>query len=581
MNLSLPSSPARERTAPWLEGSALALLVMVVMALGGDSVRTSFHGTLHTALGEAVLRDGLLPENPYHAGETLRYYVLYPALGVLLGHTGMGPLWGFALLNMFAGLLLGPALDALGRALGLSFRARRLAFLWTILGLNGLGWLWASQGGGPLLDFRAFDEAGDGLPRGALPLALLSGLARSPFGFEWDARLQSFLPKFLNVSSFGLAIPFTLWSLAFALRDGRRALFASAAHLGVATALNPLAGGLAGVMLAARHVSDLRRPRIALRELLPAVLLALAIALPFLLPVLGGGASDPDEGASTGFKLTGDGFLANLSGPLLLLWPLAIFGALRLSRGGRAFLGGALLLALLLGAAPLPWDNEYKFVRLAALLLALPAGLACDRWCRTRAGTLVCAALLLLAVPTTWLTVRAYSSWSGEMALVLTRVEAGRLAPAERFEDVFPRALREAERALPAEAPLLADPYLDPTRTNSNLAMGHPLAPLLHRALLVDLLQIHNERAVGRDQRILDWLIFLNGRAAPDAPPADPAQALARLRDAVPGRPLAVLLDARASRARELLQSCGAELRAQAAGQELWLLPPAKAASGS
>lgn len=582
LNASLvPAMTPRERVAPWLEGIGLALLLMIVVALGGDSVRTSYHGTLHASIGEAVLRDGLLPENPYHAGEPLRYYTLYPALGALLGRTGMGPLWGFALLNLFAGLMLGPALDALGCALGLSFRARRFAFLWTILGLNGLGWLWASQSGGPLLDFRTLDGAGEGLPLGAMPLALLQGLASSPFGLSWDARLQSFLPKFLNVSSFALAIPFTLWALAFALRDGRRALFAAAAHVGAATAINPLAGGLAAVMLVARRAPDLRRPHAIGRELLPAAALAAAIALPFLLPMLQRSGSGSGGESAMGFSLTGDGPFANLVGPLLLLWPLGVWGCFALTRGRLFFLGGALALALLLGAAPLPWGNEYKFVRLAALLLALPAGVACDRWCRSRAGAAAACALLVLAAPTTWLTVRAYAAWNAEAALVLTRVEDGRLALDPRFEAVFPRALRDAERALPRTAPLLADPFLNPTRLSSTVATGHPLAPLLHRALLVDRMQIHNEHSAGRDQRSSDWLALAYGRVKADGPPVDPAPALARLRATVAGRPLAVLLDARAGAARALLQSLGAELRAQAEGQELWLLPPAPAARGT
>lgn len=582
-----PSSGLRDRVAPWLEGGGLALLLLAVVALGGDSLRTSYHGTLHATLGEAVLREGLTPENPYHAGEPLRYYLLYPALGALLGRTGMGPLWGFALLNLLAGLLLGPALDALGRALGLSFRARRFAFAWTVLGLNGLGWLWASQSGGPLLAFRAPDGPGSGVPLGAMPLALLQGLAHSPFGMDWDARLQSFLPKFLNVSSFALAIPFTLWSLAFALREGRRALLAAAAHLGAATAINPLAGALAAVMLAARRIGDLRRPARAARELAPAAALALALALPFLLPVLRGGAAGGEEGGTAiGFALTGDGPLANLVGPLLMLWPLAIAGAFALPRSRLGFLGGVLALALLLGCAPLPWGNEYKFVRLAALLLALPAGAACDRICRRPAGAAAVALLLLLAAPTTWLTLSAYAAWNAEPVLALTRIEHGRLALDPRFEASFARPLREAEEALPASAPLLADPFLNPSGLQSSVASGHPLGPLLHRPLLVDRPQIHNEHSAGRDARIADWFAFVYGRSMPKqrgdpGEPADAAAALQRLRAAVAARPLAVLLDSRASGARVLLERSGAELRARAEGQELWLLPPPPAAAGS
>jgi hypothetical protein len=576
-------SSARERAAPWIEGSLLALLLLAVVTLGGDSLRTSYHGTLHTAIGESVLREGLAPENPYHAGEPLRYYLLYPLLGVLAGLTGIGPLWGFALLNLLAALLLGPSLDALGRNLGLSFRARRFAFLWTILGLNGLGWLWASVDGGPLLDLRSLDEPGTGPGLGAMPLVLLQGMSESPFGPTWDARLQSFLPKFLNVSSFAPALPFTLWSMAYALRSEPRALWGAAAHLGVATALNPLAGALAAVLLALRNLGRLRRPRAALRALAPPALLAALIAIPFLLPAMHGGGAGEGGGA---FALTGDGPLANLTGPLILLWLLAAFGLHAFARDRLIFLGTALGLALLLGCAPLPWGNEYKFVRLGALLLALPAGAASARLWERLPGRAAVAILLLLTRPTTWLTVRAYSAWNAAATLVLTRVVDGRLALGDEFAAVLPAALQAAEHALPEAAVLLADPFLNPTRTQSLVALGHPLAPLIHRPLLVDRPQIHNEAAADLVRRLDAWVAFAFASTRPltreqRPQPADPHAGLAFLRACVPGRPLAVLVSTQQQAARAALERAGAELRAEAEGLQLWLLPPSPAAAGN
>lgn len=575
--------PSRERYAPWIEGSLLTLVLLVVVIFGGDSLRTSYHGSLHATIGESVLRDGLLPENPYHAGEPLHYYLLYPLLGALLGRTGMGPLWGFALLNLLAALMLGPALDALGRQLGLSFRARRFAFLWTILGLNGLGWLWASVHGTPLLDLRSLSDAGEGPALGAMPLVLLQGMSHAPLGFSWDARLQSFLPKFLNVSSFAPAIPFTLWSMAYALRSEKKALWGAAAHLGVATSLNPLAGALAAAMLALRNLARFRQPLAALRALAGPGLLALVIAVPFLLPAFRGGAASEGAGA---FGLAGDGPLANLTGPLVLLWLLAVWGLRGFVRDKLVFLGVALALALLLGCAPLPWGNEYKFIRLAALLLAIPAGVACDRFAARRAGALGVAALLLLAVPTTWLTIRAYSAWNAEATLILTRVEHGRLALAPEFADAFPAALQSAERDLPANAVLLVDPYFNPTHTQSQVALGHPLAPLLHRALLVDEPQIHNEGLPDLNARLDDWVAFAFSSTRPrskDEPlqPADPDRGLANLRARVPDRPLAVMLSLRQEGALAVLARAGAEPRGSAAGLGLWLLPPLPAANGN
>lgn len=581
----LPLSSARDRRAPWIEGGLLALLLLVVVSLGGDSLRTSNHGTLHAAIGEAVLREGLQPENPYHAGEPLHYYVLYPLLGCLLGRAGMGPLWGFALLNLLAGLLLGPALDAFGRALGLSFRARRFAFLGTIFGLNGLGWLWASPDGGPLLDLRSYDQPGAGVALGAAPLALLQHLADGPFGLTWDARLQSFLPKFLNVSSFALAMPFTLWSLAYALRPEPRALFGAATHLGVATALNPLAGGLAAVMLVLRNLARLRAPAAAARALGPPLLLALLISVPFMLPFLAPGSEGGND-IKTGFLLAGDGPFANLVGPLLLLWPLGLAGFFFLPRDRRLFLGAALALTLLLGCAPLPWGNEYKFVRLAGLLLAVAAAAALDRLAARSAGRLACAGLLLLSMPTTWLTLRAYAAWDAEAVLVLTGVEDGRMALAPEYEAVFPRPLRAAEEALPASAAFLADPTLNPTGLQSMSAIGHPLAPLLHRPLFVDLPQIHNETMPDLEQRIAAAYVFFHGRTPPRGPgdrglAAKPEAALADLRAMLPGRPLGVLVRQDQVSSLDALARAGGERRAAAEGLELWLLPAPPAATGN
>jgi hypothetical protein len=82
------SASSRARIVPWIEGGVLALCVLAILALGGEAVRASYHGYLHVAVGEAVVRDGLRPENPYHAGSPLRYYTLYPWLGVMIGRVG-------------------------------------------------------------------------------------------------------------------------------------------------------------------------------------------------------------------------------------------------------------------------------------------------------------------------------------------------------------------------------------------------------------------------------------------------------------------------------------------------------------
>src|SRR4030095_8580236 len=113
---------------------------------------------------------------------------------------GFGPLWAFALLDVLAALLLAPAFDALGRALGLSFRARRCAFLAAVLGFNGFGWIGLCVSTGP----------GIGVP----PVYALMPMTFGAESFGWDARLQAFLPKFLNVTSYAIALPPALLALA-------------------------------------------------------------------------------------------------------------------------------------------------------------------------------------------------------------------------------------------------------------------------------------------------------------------------------------------------------------------------------
>lgn len=490
--------------AAWIEGAVLALLVLAIVAFGGEVVRASYHGYLHATIGEAVLRDGLAPENPWHAGAPLRYYTLYPALGALLGRAGFGPLWGFALLNALAALLLGPALDALGRSLGLSFGARRAAFVAAVIGFNGLGWIGLVLSPGELL----------GLP----PVYALAPMTLARESFGWDARLQAFLPKYLNVSSFAIALPFALWALACRDRPKR-----TIAPLALALALNPLVGGVAGACLAAWIAPEIVKGGWRSRGAwILAGACSVALATPFLLPALQRG---PEGASLTGNPALGGSPIANLLGPLILLLVPGILGLRAMSASVRwRWIAAASICAVLVLAGEMPQGNEYKMARLGALFWAIPCGVWAADVARSR---WIPAALALACVPTTIAASQAYLAWgrgAGELPL---RVEGGRLAVrAECGPELFLAESRADPRAV-----VLMDPAFPRGRMEGGLVQGNALAPALRHALFADLPQIHNEGQPDLAER-LDLLF--------DAFEGSPTAA-ARIRAKVPGRPLLFL----------------------------------------
>lgn len=571
--VSQPSLP--ERIAPWLEGGALAMLVMVVVTLGGEAVLTSYHGYLHSAIGEAVLRDGLLPENPYHAGSGLQYYLLYPVLGVLLGRLGGGPLWGFAILNIFAAALMGPALDALGKRFGLDFRARRFAFAAMVLGFNGLGWVYMMMAGG------------DPLPEGAMPLVALMDSTQPFEGMHWDGRLQSFLPKFLNVSSFALALPFALFSMSENLREGRIALWRCAALLGVTTAVNPLVGLFVGLLVLVEKLPRLREGVAALRELLPAALLALLIAVPFLLPILFASLERDPHAVSPQLPFEGVAW-ANLLGPLLLLLLCAVF-AFRSMHQQRTHLLIAIGIVVAFSFSSLPWGNEYKFPRIAGILLALPAGHLLGAWSKRLPGGIAAGACLLLCLPMTWQTAKVYSAWGNGAAYLLDHVEDGHLAVRESARTKgWPEAVEVAEQNLPADAVLMIHPRHPDASGGKMGAQGNQLAPILHHALLVDSPQIHNNDLVDLKARLDACVGFWesrrwhpNGRKETAAYSSEEALAAARAFN--PARPLALItleLTDMPEPAYQL-KAAGGTLLASENGVEMWLLPPLSVVAGN
>jgi hypothetical protein len=559
-----------ERVAPWIEGAALAVVVALILVLGGEAVRASYHGYLHATVGEAVIRDGWQPENPYHAGAPLRYYTLYPWLGVVLGRFVGGPLSGFVLLNILSALLLAPALDALGRELGLSFAARRAAFVAAVLGFNGLGWI-----GIALRGTAAFGEP---------PVYALMPMTFARESFGWDARLQAFLPKFLNVSSYAIALPFALWAIQLAANDDRRGTRALRAivPLALSVALNPIVGGLAGAVIAVWAAPTLARGTVRERSAWPlAGVVSLVLALPFLLPAL---QPAPHGPSLTGNPALGGHPLSNLLGPLIAILVPAVIGVRWMDARARwRLLVAAAFAAVLVVIGEMPQGNEYKMERLLALLLALPAGL----WAARAHGGVARALAWTAAfacVPTTLCVPWAYVAYGSHAARLPLAEEHGRLSVRSVLgaRSLAPSILA-AEASADPSAVLVMPLDAPGSRLPGTLVQGNALAPALHHALFVDAPQIHNEHfddlaerleLVGalQSERVFDPLRDLNALT--------PALALIQIRGKFPARRLLVLARDSARGLPLTLSATGATVLARDDGYVLWSLPPATSLDG-
>ena len=435
-----PSRPIRWRRVSRAQvlvavlGFALAGLV-AWLTLRGSAVRASHHGLLHAGLALATER-GVPPTNPWMAGEPLGYYWSWHALGALVARCLLVPhTVAFALLSVWA--LLGTTL-ALGLASATLLRSGKgelLAVLLAVFGLNAIGgWRWLASG-------VPFEPPRD---PGAVLATLRGGLVLGDPAQPWfDPRLAFGLSKFANMSSYpaSLALFALGWAAAsHALRHGRATwCLLCGAAFGASALLNPLVGlaGVLGTCVAALLVPGRSRVRFDV---------PLCLGL-FALPGLWLAAVAGRAYGGSAARLVLDG--QRLYGTLLPLAPLlalAFAGGLRLRDHERLHVQRALLLAtatlalVLVGCAAfvaLPYANEYKFVRLAALPLGVLAArgvlLGFSRGGALRAGALALLGLVAVgSAANTWLGLRAYASLA-QVDLPLTeRAEGLGPVPAEQ-----------------------------------------------------------------------------------------------------------------------------------------------------
>jgi hypothetical protein len=384
-----------------------------------------------------------------------------------------------------------------------------------------------------------------------------------PFG--WDARLQAFLPKFLNVTSYAIALPPALLALAICAR-GTRERVRVAVLLALSLALNPLVGGLAGVCAAIWVAPELLRsgptsewkPRIAWAFALAG---AVTLAIPFLLPAL---RRAPDGPSLTGKVALGGSPWANLLGPIALLLPFGVAGLRDLAPPMRLrFLAAAAIAAVLVLLGEMPQGNEYKMSRLSGLLWAIPAGAFAARLSLARSPLRFApSALALLCVPTTLAVPWAYLGWSEHAPELPLEAKRGVLVP----RDPALRPLFDAEARADPKAVVLIPPTFPGAQAGEGLVQGDALAPALRHPLFVDLPQIHNERIPDLAERLDLLEAAIGGSSA----------ALVGMRSIVRGRPLLVFAEDRDAGFSQALARAGAARVARVPGAALWSLPASR-----
>ncbi|MFG0316085.1 MAG: hypothetical protein ACF8XB_02335, partial [Planctomycetota bacterium JB042] len=365
-----------------------------------NRVRASIHGMLHSSILYSIVDRGVPPENPFFAGEPLRYYWTFHAGAAATAELAdRDPTVVFAAGNAAALLAFLLLLGRLGADLFGTRLAGALAVPLGFLSLNPLGAL--------LLRTRTPLKTLDEIAAGEDPVNWLTAISLG------DERLTATFTKFMNVSSFpqSFALLVAVWLLARRLVDRPTVPLAAllALVVGACIALSPITGAVGGLALGAAGATLLlrRADRPGATWACGALLAGLVVAAPLV--AIGSGNAG-DTSAEPPHRLEDDGTryaekaedVAFTLGPILLLALPGLWIARRRGAGARLLVGSLpVLLACALTLA-FPVKSEYKMVRMAAPLLGVFAagGVAA----LARRGTLPLglgvAASLALVVPT-------------------------------------------------------------------------------------------------------------------------------------------------------------------------------------
>jgi len=396
-----PPSPPSAPAAWALTLAAAAFWMFLIWIIHRTNPRTliSFHGLLHAAIVEAILRPGgmtaLPPDNPFFAGQPLAYYWFFHYLAAQLVR-----LLGMNVFHAMDALVIGSAgfltllAVALARGLYRSTLAGILIGYLVLAGTNPLGIVYGSikvlrDGLGVLRD--------DPNHLWGVTHPLYSLIRFNDIG-GLNGPLLNF---FLNITSRPLALTALLLSAFFlhrALRDRRPWSWLG---LGIAvaltTAFSPIIGilsggalgfGLLAAWVGGRWLSDPSGRPITSGTVVAAsvsIVGGILLAAPTYYHLLMG----PSANQLSFYLLTREGIKHVLSIGLSIspLLALAVFGTVRAPREARQYLtalvlAGLACLALNL-AFSLPYRNMSNMFHAAVLLLAVPAGGAILRRPRT------------------------------------------------------------------------------------------------------------------------------------------------------------------------------------------------------
>jgi hypothetical protein len=338
----------------------------------------SWHGFLHTAIANRFPSPGLIPENPFYAGEPLPYYWAFHRVAATLGGwLGVDPLSAMRYLTLVGLAVFVITAVLIGWRVFRSAEAGLLIGLLGLVGLNPAGpalatarhlttgvTLFEQEPGAPQVEtVFTSNETADSLMSRNL-------LGRMYFSTDW--RHGENIAWFFDISSRGLALAMVLVLAGLTLRqrNSMAMLLASTLAAAMLTALNPIVGLAVSIFLGFSLLV------VGRRVAFPGIV-ALAVGVIIATPTFyhlfgqGGGGTSINPPGLIGLKLV------NMGINFVVLLPLALL-ALRLHLASytiplRAITLTGILLLLVMVTVHLEEGNEHNLTNAAQVTLAIPA----------------------------------------------------------------------------------------------------------------------------------------------------------------------------------------------------------------